>query len=506
MPIEDEAADDSASDAENELDDDEPTPTSRRHHAEDEKLIPAFEFLAAVGGKALTVRSVTSFEIDDPDFQPLWISRIDQMDADEMTRLIDGSAPPQFLASALNRTIWELQTAIVQELPPGADELVDAWRSGLRTKEQIVDEYEEDEDDEQHTLDRYFGGDFSDDGWGALDLQMRPSLFLATGRESKFEWMHSGKKLVRTIRTMISAVEEGGETMKVKCLLRHANSGAAAAPKPRAPRGGSHGGSRGGAGRPEKPKKVLLLLHLGTKQTEQSGTVKFFRTDAADPLMVIKDLADLPVVDAEDPVASVAATVDFAYKLLVQAGCVVPSRTGEGVPPQSFKPAGTSARQGESAREIDPVKLLQDVTPKKIRGVEESSYTHELVLCFPHGSQPVTGSALGLRPPLFDFTPVIKPEANATAAGSKAQRTAAAQGSKSDTLHAIRVACVAFRQSNLGQPSSGTPPFAKIMVSGHFECFLSLSTCLVRGVNLPVPTARADPLLQPRHLPVWPGN
>ena len=66
MPIEDEAADDSASDAENELDDDEPTPTSRRHHAEDEKLIPAFEFLAAVGGKALTVRSVTSFEIDDP--------------------------------------------------------------------------------------------------------------------------------------------------------------------------------------------------------------------------------------------------------------------------------------------------------------------------------------------------------------------------------------------------------------------------------------------------------
>lgn len=127
--------------------------------------------------------------------------------------------------------------------------------------------------------------------------------------------------------------------------------------------------------------------------------------------------------DVDDPEGSVAAMCDYAYELLVDAGYSVPGRTGTGMPPQAFKAAGASSRQGENAKELLPVKLLADIAPRKTgRGVA-ASYTHELVLTFPHGDQVASGPAPpGYKPQVFDFTPiVVNPGAAAT---SKAQRTA----------------------------------------------------------------------------------
>ena len=55
---------------------------SRRRNVAPTEVIPAFTFTMAVGGKALTASSVTSFEILDEEFQPLWMHRVDALSSD----------------------------------------------------------------------------------------------------------------------------------------------------------------------------------------------------------------------------------------------------------------------------------------------------------------------------------------------------------------------------------------------------------------------------------------
>ena len=447
-----------------------PAAAGRRRVAPEQVVTDAFHYALAIGGKSITVSSMMSFDIEDENFEPTYVSRVDpgEVDAEQFAKIVNSE---EVSTMALRQTVWELMTAATKELPPGADALVDAWRLALLTRAEIFETHSDGEHDEITVLDNYFAGTFFD--WSEVDAKMRPSLFIAAGGSKKYDYLHSGKKLLRTLRQLVQNVEENGETTNVKFLLRMVDSGVPVAPNP--PRAAGHGGFRARAGRAPEQKKVLLLLHLGTKQTEQNGAIKFFRTDAAEPLMVIKNLEDLPVIDADDPLASVAATIEYAYDLLVSAGSSVPSRTGEGLPPQAFRPAGSATRQGENAKQVVPVKLLDHITARKIgrAAAETSAYTHELVLVFPYGTQPVTGTVPGLHPPFYDFTPVLKPDATATAAGSKAQRTAAAQGNKMDTMHSLRVAAVAFRNSNVGDARSGTPPFAKIIVRSTDHQFRS---------------------------------
>ena len=108
------------------------------------------------------------------------------------------------------------------------------------------------------------------------------------------------------------------------------------------------------------------------------------------------------------------------------------------------------------------MKLLANVAPKQLGRAMAASYTHELVLTFPHGEQVATGLAPpGYKAQAFTFTPIVVNLG--AAAGSKAQRMADSQNHKSDVMAALRVVCQGYHRSNLGDPASGTPPFAQII-------------------------------------------
>ena len=120
------------------------------------------------------------------------------------------------------------------------------------------------------------------------------------------------------------------------------------------------------------------------------------------------------------------------------------------------------------------MKLLADIAPRQMGRSMAASYTHELVLTFPHGDQVASGPAPpGYKPQVFDFTPIVINPGAATS--SKAQRTADKQNSKSDVMQALRVVALGYRRSNRGDPASGTPPFAKIVVSACLHVLCSCS-------------------------------
>ena len=152
------------------------------------------------------------------------------------------------------------------------------------------------------------------------------------------------------------------------------------------------------------------------------------------------------------------------------------------------------------------MQLLADIAPRQLGRGMAASYTHELVLTFPHGDQVASGPApAGYKPQVFDFTPiVVNPGA---AASSKAAKAREKQNNKSDVMHALRVVAEGYRRSSRGDPDSETPPFAKIVVSAaHLTAADFSSTRAPPHASMPLwlgalPQRRASARLAPMHLP-----
>lgn len=152
------------------------------------------------------------------------------------------------------------------------------------------------------------------------------------------------------------------------------------------------------------------------------------------------------------------------------------------------------------------MQLLADIAPRQLGRGMAASYTHELVLTFPHGDQVASGPApAGYKPQVFDFTPiVVNPGA---AASSKAAKAREKQNNKSDVMHALRVVAEGYRRSSRGDPDSETPPFAKIVVSAaHLTAADFSSTRAPPHASMPLwlgalPQWRASARLAPMHLP-----
>lgn len=122
------------------------------------------------------------------------------------------------------------------------------------------------------------------------------------------------------------------------------------------------------------------------------------------------------------------------------------------------------ARSGEGAKELKPIMSASDVFAKAVpRGQGALPYTHTINICFPHADQPIRGPApAGMAAQVYDCTPVELQAAGAS--GSRTQQRLAEINNRSAIMNAINVACAAYRDNQEGDPSTGTPPYARILV------------------------------------------
>ena len=259
------------------------------------------KFFLIVGGRAMTTRSLTAVPLEmDVDNTPFCLGPFHDIwsmsDAGFNNLLEDANACERLLRHAT----WELIQAATVEITAGADATVDYWRTHADTAKEVKTKaidagFEFTDADIDSAVEWYFG----DETWNELDLAVRPVLYLA--QNGKLVPVFNGRAFVRHLRRIATeAKEDFNSSPSLTFCLRPANSAnsAAAAPpsgRARAARGG-HGGPRPNSGRrPEKERKVCIILHTGTKQTQTSGgQVKFYRTDVGDPLMVVKPLTELP--------------------------------------------------------------------------------------------------------------------------------------------------------------------------------------------------------------------
>lgn len=151
-----------------------------------------------------------------------------------------------------------------------------------------------------------------------------------------------------------------------------------------------------------------------------------------------------------------------AYDLAMDNGLSPASLTGGGAPPQSFCRAGTLARTGDGARELKAIVSCADVFAKAVPRTQSLPYTHTINVTFPGADQAVRGPApAGMHAQVYDCTPV---ELQAAAAGgSRVQQRLAEINNRSTVMNAINVACAFYRDSDEGDPTTGTPPFARIL-------------------------------------------
>ena len=122
------------------------------------------------------------------------------------------------------------------------------------------------------------------------------------------------------------------------------------------------------------------------------------------------------------------------------------------------------ARSGEGAKELKPIMSASDVFAKAVpRGQGALPYTHTINICFPHADQPIRGPApAGMAAQVYDCTPVELQASGAS--GSRTQQRLAEINNRSAIMNAINVACAAYRDNQEGDPSTGTPPYARILV------------------------------------------
>ena len=172
----------------------------------------------------------------------------------------------------------------------------------------------------------------------------------------------------------------------------------------------------------------------------------------------------------DDADAEVQRIVLQCHVLADEAGLKPAALTAAGKPPQAFRPAGTSARKGPGALELLPIYGAADVFPKAVPRGQSLPFTHTISITFPHSDQPLKAAVpAGCAAQLFDFTCVVKEDAPA-AGGSRASRVLAAQQDKAAIMNGIKVAAAMYRSSAAGDPATGTPPFAKIMVRPTLLC------------------------------------
>ena len=172
----------------------------------------------------------------------------------------------------------------------------------------------------------------------------------------------------------------------------------------------------------------------------------------------------------DDADAEVQRIVLQCHVLADEAGLKPAALTAAGTPPQAFRPAGTSARKGPGALELLPIYSAADVFPKAVPRGQSLPFTHTISVTFPHSDQPLKAAVpAGCAAQLFDFTCVVKEDAPA-AGGSRASRVLAAQQDKAAVMNGIKVAAAVYRSSAAGDPATGTPPFAKIMVRPTLLC------------------------------------
>lgn len=256
-----------------------------------EEVSPKYALI--VGGRAMTTASNTAVPLEtDERNKPYslasFISVMEMSDADFTNLLADGDRCER----TLHECTWELMRQAMVSISSGADAIVDHWRLHVDTADEIVQKAKDAGEDAsmEYVQEWYFGTN-----WNELDLGVRPLLFVSEA--GKLVPTFNGRALVRHLRRIgDEAKRDLSASPLLTFCLRPANTAAAGPQRAEAPRRGGHGGSRPNAGRPPaSEKKVCLILHTGTKQTQTNGAqVKFYRTDVGDPLMVVKKLTELP--------------------------------------------------------------------------------------------------------------------------------------------------------------------------------------------------------------------